>query len=145
MPVQLAQLENLVRHSTAGDADDELQHKGGDGVARVTGQDIGQRQTNGTGQTAGYTVQQQGGQGGEGVAQMERRTAVERHTEEQIGHKAQSGHDAGEGQLLGGEGALVQHTANDDGDDNDCQQQPHCSSRHDLLSLQNSVPAEPKP
>ena len=88
MLVEVAQLECLVRYGTAGDADDELEHKGGDGVARVTGQNIGQRQTNGTGQTAGHTVQQQGGQGGEGVAQMERRAAVERHTEEQIGHKA---------------------------------------------------------
>ena len=69
-------------HGTAGDADDELEHKGGDGVARVTGQNIGQRQTNGTGQTAGHTVQQQGGQGGEGVAQMERGAAVEGHPEE---------------------------------------------------------------
>ena len=36
--VEVAQLECLVRHGTAGDADDELEHKGGDGVARVTGQ-----------------------------------------------------------------------------------------------------------
>ena len=56
--VEVAQLECLVRHGTAGDADDELEHKGGDGIARVTGQNIGQRQTNGTGQTAGHTVQQ---------------------------------------------------------------------------------------
>ena len=58
MLVEVAQLECLVRHGTAGDADDELEHKGGDGIARVTGQNIGQRQTNGTGQTAGHTVQQ---------------------------------------------------------------------------------------
>ena len=120
-------------HRAAGDTDDELKHKGGDGVARVTGQDVGQSQTDGTGQTAGHTVQQQGGQGGEGVAQMERRAAVERHTEEQVGHEAQRGHDAGKGQFLGGEGALVQHTAKHDGNDNDCQQQPHCSSRHDCF------------
>ena len=50
-----------------------------------------------------------------------------------------------QGQLLGGEGALVQHTCKQNDDDNDCQKQPHCSSRHDLLSLQISVPAEPKP
>ena len=76
---------------------------------------------------AGYAVQQQGGQGGEGVAQMERRAAVERHTEEQVGHEAQRGHDAGERQLVDGEGALIQHTCKDDNDDDDCQQQPHCS------------------
>jgi len=29
-------------HRAAGDTDDELEHKGGDGVARVTGQDVGQ-------------------------------------------------------------------------------------------------------
>ena len=39
-----------------------------DGIARVTGQDVGQSQTDGAGQTSGYAVQQQGGQGGEGVA-----------------------------------------------------------------------------
>ena len=131
MLVQLAQLEGLVRHGTAGDADDELEHEGGDGIARVTGQNVGQRQTDGTGQTAGHTVQQQSGQGGEGVAQMERGAAVERDAEEQRRHKAQRGHDAGERQLLGGEGALVQHTDKYDGDDYDCQQQPHCGSRHD--------------
>ena len=36
-------------------------------------------------------------------------------------------------ELLGGKGALVQHTAKHDGNDNDCQQQPHCSSRHDYF------------
>ena len=68
MAVKIAQLEHLVGHGTAGDADDELQHKGGHGIARVTGQDIGQSQTDRTGQAAGNAVQQQGGQGGEGVA-----------------------------------------------------------------------------
>ena len=112
---------------TTGDADDELQDEGGDGITRVTGQDVGQSQTDGAGQTAGYAVQQQGGQGSEGVAQMERRAAVERHTEEQVGHEAQRGHDAGERQLVDSEGALIQHTCKDDHDDDDCQQQPHCS------------------
>ncbi len=74
--VLIPQLEHLMCHGTAGDADDELEHEGGNSVARVTGKDIGQRQTDGTGQTAGYTVQQQGGQGGEGVAQMERGAGV---------------------------------------------------------------------
>ena len=40
--VQLPQLEGLMGHRAASDADDELEHKGGDGVARVTGQDVGQ-------------------------------------------------------------------------------------------------------
>ena len=135
MAVEIAQLEHLVGHGTAGDADDELQHKGGHGIARVTGQDIGQSQTDRTGQAAGNAVQQQGGQGGEGVAQMERGAAVERHTEEQVCHQAQRGHNAGQGQLLGGKGALVQHTAEQDDNDHHSQQQPHCSCRHDF-SLQ---------
>ena len=135
MAVKIAQLEYLVGHGTAGDADDELQHKGGHGIARVTGQDIGQSQTDRTGQAAGNAVQQQGGQGGEGVAQMERGAAVERHTEEQVCHQAQRGHNAGQGQLLGGKGAFVQHTAEQDDDDHHSQQQPHCSCRHDF-SLQ---------
>ena len=29
--------------------------------------------------------------------------------------------------LVDGEGALIQHTCKDDNDDDDCQQQPHCS------------------
>ena len=44
--------------------------KGRDGIARVTGHNVGQCQTDGTGQTAGNAVQQQGGQRREGVAQM---------------------------------------------------------------------------
>ena len=126
MAVEVAELEGLVCHGTAGDADDELQYKGGDGVTRITGQNVGQRQTDGTGQTAGHAVQQQGSQGREGVAQMERGAAVERHPEEQIGHKAQRGHDASERQLVHGKGALIQHTGKEDNDDDDCQQQPHC-------------------
>lgn len=136
MLIEIAQLEGLVGHGTTGDADDELEHEGGDGIARVTGQDVGQGQTDGTGQTAGNAVQQQGGQGREGVAQMERGAAVERDAEEQVSHKAQRGHDAGEGQLLGSKGALIQHTGKQNDDDNDCQQQPHCGSRHDVRSLQ---------
>ena len=64
---------------------------------------------------------------------MERGTAVERHTEEQVCHQAQRGHNAGQGQLLGGKGALVQHTAEQDDDDHYGQQQPHCSCRHDFF------------
>ena len=133
MGVPVAELEDLVGHGTAGDADDEFQHKSGDGVARVTGQDIGQSQTNGTGQTAGDAIQQQSRQGRKGVAQMERGAAVERDAEEQVSHKAQSGHHAGQGQLVDGKGALVQHTGKDDQDHNDCQQQPHYSGRHQMI------------
>ena len=130
-------------HCAAGDADDELEYKGGDGVARVARQDIGQRQADGTGQTAGDAVQQQGGEGGEGVAQMERRAAVEGHPEEQVGHKAQRRHDARECQLMDGEGALIQHTAENDQNDNDCQQQPHCGGRHEIPSYFNEIPEIP--
>ena len=56
--VEIAELEHLVGHRAAGDADEELQHEGGDGIARITGQDVGQSQTDGTGQTAGHAVQQ---------------------------------------------------------------------------------------
>ena len=84
--ILIPQLEHLMCHGTAGDADDKLEHEGGNGVARVTGKDIRQRQTDGTRQTAGYTVQQQRRQGGKGVAQMERGAAVERDAEEQVGH-----------------------------------------------------------
>ena len=45
-------VEHLVSDRTAGDADDELQDEGGDGIARVTGQDVGQSQTDGAGQTS---------------------------------------------------------------------------------------------
>ena len=133
MTILIPQLEHLMCHGTAGDADDKLEHEGGNGVARVTGKDIRQRQTDGTRQTAGYTVQQQRRQGGKGVAQMERRTAVERDAEEQVSHKAQRSHHAGKRQLVHRKAALVQHTEKQDQDNDDCQQQPHCSSRHDTF------------
>ncbi len=37
--VEVAELEHLVSDCTAGDADDELQDEGGDGITRITGQD----------------------------------------------------------------------------------------------------------
>ena len=86
MTILIPQLEHLMCHGTAGDADDKLEHEGGNGVARVTGKDIRQCQTDGTRQTAGHAVQQQRRQGSKGVAQMERGTAVERDAEEQVGH-----------------------------------------------------------
>ena len=116
-----------VGRQPADHADDELEHEGGDGVARVAGQDVGQGQPDGAGQPSRDAVHQQGGQGGEGVAQMERRPAVKGHPEKQVGRKAQGRHDAGQRQLMGGEGALVQHTGEQDNNDHDGQQQPHGS------------------
>src|SRR5699024_12521098 len=49
-----------------------FEHEGGDGVARVAGHDVVQGQSDGAGQPSRDAVHQQGGQGGEGVAQMER-------------------------------------------------------------------------
>ena len=105
--------------------DDELEHKGGDRIARVAGQYVGQGQADGPRQPAGHTVQQQSRQGGEGVAQMEGGPPIKGHAEKQVGDKAQRSHDAGQGQLMGGKGALVQHADKQDADDHDGQQQPH--------------------
>jgi len=135
--VEVAQLECLVRHGTAGDADDELEHKGGDGVARVTGQNIGQRQTNGTGQTAGHTVQQHGGQRREGVAQMEAgpRAKDVRDAEELIRDKAQRGHDADDADFLHGEFRFGQRCDQQCQGCYDEQQQPHRCGRHSFVHL----------
>ena len=55
--IRFLQLRNV--YDKARTEYDELQNEGGDGIARVTGQNVGQSQTDGAGQTAGNAVQQQ--------------------------------------------------------------------------------------
>ena len=127
------EVDDLVGHRTADQADNKFQDKAGDGVARVTGHDIRQRQADGTGQTAGNAVQQHGGQRREGVAQVEAGPSAEhiRDAEKLIGDKAQGSHDTDDADFLDGELGFGQRC------DQQCQgyydkkQQPNHCGRHD--------------
>ena len=134
---EAAQVDDPVRHAAADQTDDEFQNKGRDGIARVTGHNVGQRQTDGTGQTAGNAVQQQGGQRREGVAQMKAGPGAQhiRDAEKLIRDKAQRGHDADDADLLHGEFGFCQRCDEQCQSHYDKQQQPDHCGRHDSLLL----------
>ena len=131
------EVDDLVGHRAADQTDDKFQNKGRDGVARVTGDNIGQRQADGTGQTAGHTVQQHGSQRREGVAQMEAgpRAKDVRDAEELIRDKAQRGHDADDADFLHGEFRFGQRCDQQCQGCYDEQQQPHRCGRHSFVHL----------
>ena len=128
----MLQLEHLVSKHAADNADDEFKDKGGDGVARITGHDIGQSKADGTSQATGNAVQHQGGQCGKGVAQVERRTGAQHvgNAEKLIRNKAERSHNTDGCNFLGGEFGFAECSDQDTERHNNEQQEPHNSSRH---------------
>ena len=129
---EILQLEHLVSKHAADNADDEFKDKGGDGIARITGHDIGQSKADGTSQATGNAVQHQGGQCGKGVAQVERRTGAQHvgNAEKLIRNKAERSHNTDGCNFLGGEFGFAECSDQDTERHNNEQQEPHNSSRH---------------
>ena len=129
------QVDDLMRHKAADQADDELKDEGGDGITGVASENIGQSQADSTGQAAGDAVQQHSSQRRKGVAQVEGRAAAEdvRDAEELIRNQAEGGHHADDADFLHSKFRFGQSCYQQGQRHYHKQQQPHGGCRHNFL------------